>query len=78
MRKHCYIHPLFANLDTLFALGFAAAAVVWVDVPHWPHRGFTEFSVLRITLLSAAFSSGFAIVWRQCFTVRFKDASEDR
>ena len=62
-------HTLSAGLDTLFALGFATGAVVWVNEPHLPHGYVADFFGLRISLLSAAFSVGFAIVWRQCFAL---------
>jgi exopolysaccharide biosynthesis polyprenyl glycosylphosphotransferase len=60
-------HTVSAWLDTLFALCFAAAAVLWGTEPHiWP-GGREAFFGLRITLLDAAFSVGFAIAWRVCF-----------
>ncbi len=62
-------HDLSASIDTLFALGFAAAAVLWANEPHIPNGGLTEFFGLRITLMNALFCVGFAIVWKQCFTV---------
>jgi exopolysaccharide biosynthesis polyprenyl glycosylphosphotransferase len=62
-------HELSANIDTLFALGFAAAAVLWANEPHMPSGGLAEFFSLRISLMNALFSVGFAIVWKQCFTV---------
>jgi exopolysaccharide biosynthesis polyprenyl glycosylphosphotransferase len=69
MRKQGNTHTLSASLDTLFALGFAAGAVVWANAPHMPQGGVAEFFGLRITLLSAAFSVVFAVAWRQCFSL---------
>src|SRR5665811_871899 len=62
-------HSLSARVDTLFALCCASGAVLWVNEPHiWP-GGRAELFGLRITLLNAAFSVGFAIAWRVCFTL---------
>jgi exopolysaccharide biosynthesis polyprenyl glycosylphosphotransferase len=69
MRKQANTHKLSASLDTLFALGFAAAAVLWVNEPHLLQGGVAELFGLKITLLSAAFSVVFAIAWRQCFSL---------
>ena len=60
---------LSAGFDTLFALGLAAGGVMWVNEPHMLQRGFAGLFGLRITLLSAGFAVGFAIVWRECFTL---------
>jgi exopolysaccharide biosynthesis polyprenyl glycosylphosphotransferase len=60
---------LYSRLDTLFALCLAVGAVLWANEPHMQTAGLAEFFAFRITLLSVAFSIGFAIVWRQCFTL---------
>jgi exopolysaccharide biosynthesis polyprenyl glycosylphosphotransferase len=67
MCKPGNIQELSAGFDTLFALGFAAGGVMWVNEPHMLQRGVAELFGFRITLLSAAFSVGFAILWRECF-----------
>lgn len=60
---------LLAAIDSLVALGLAVGAVVWVNLRHMPHGGFSEFLRIRITLLNASFSVVFVILWKQCLTV---------
>jgi exopolysaccharide biosynthesis polyprenyl glycosylphosphotransferase len=60
---------LLAALDSLIALGLAVGAVVWVNVRYIPQGGFTEFLLIRITLLNASFSVVFVILWKQCLTL---------
>src|SRR5579862_6247418 len=57
---------LTAITDSLIALMLAISAVVWANDLHMPPGTIEEVLGMRVTLLNAAFSIVFAVLWKEC------------
>jgi len=60
---------LTAITDSLIALMLAISAVVWANDLHMPPGTIEEVLGMRVTLLNAAFSIVFAVLWKECAEV---------
>lgn len=60
-------HFLLSVSDSLIALSTAVGVVILSNRGHLPHASVRLFLAQRVTLVNAAFSVVFAVLWSKCF-----------